>query len=105
MTQQTATVWTVAVVGDNSALAAYAEHMRKSAAIAELVDCTYNTMLDWFYTAEGIKVSERYIGHLAYYKGAKRADLIGDEMREGFDAAHSIESTVWAIDEIEEITF
>ena len=87
MTQQTATVWTVAVVGDNSALAQYAEHMRKSKAIADLVDCTYNTMLDWFYIAEGVKVSERYIGQEAYYAGAKRDDLTTAEMRYGFDSA------------------
>lgn len=98
MTQQTVTTWTVAVVGDNSALAAYAEHMRKSAAIAELVDCTYNTMLDWYYTAEGVKVSDRYVGQEAYYAGAKRDDLTTADMRHGFDLAHEAELMTWNFD-------
>ena len=98
MTQQTATTWTVAVVPDNGVLAQDIEHIRKSKAIAELVECDYNAMLDWYYSASGVKVSERYIGHFSYYAGAKRDDLTTADMRHGFDLAHEAELMTWNFD-------
>ena len=103
MTQQI--MWTVTVVGDSSAIALYADHINRSKAIAELIDCDYNSMLDWYYTDEGCKVSELYVGREAYYAGAARADLTTNDMRHGFDLAHDAESMTWNFDDNHEDSY
>ena len=100
MTQQISnTTWTVAVVADNSVLAAYAEHIRRSKAVAAAIDFDYNAILDWFYNANGEKTTEFNVGYCAYFGGLKRDELTTGDMKRGFDEAHGAMQWSAALDE------
>jgi hypothetical protein len=74
----------------------YAELVAANARIADACEIDYDDNLDWFYGDDGRKLSKFQVGQEAYYAAMWRTALTCDEMRRGFDAAHTFANVVVA---------